>query len=162
MKSQQAASPPTGYNSFKTINRMERITENKKISFFFKRQTNTIADNTQAQNNIQSICQEEEQLNNWALILELADRLSRSEPESREAVKSLKKLIKLNNNQPIQIRAIRVSHENQKKNTKERTNILTLSIIYIYIHPHSSPSSYSLTHPIDLGVSHYHHLPLPL
>ncbi|PLW46311.1 hypothetical protein PCANC_11214 [Puccinia coronata f. sp. avenae] len=88
---------------------MERITENKKISFFFKRQTNTIVDNTQAQNNIQSICQEEEQLNNWALILELADRLSRSEPESREAVKSLKKLIKLNNNQPIQIRAIRLT-----------------------------------------------------
>ncbi|WAQ89981.1 hypothetical protein PtA15_11A673 [Puccinia triticina] len=135
--SQQPPSPPAGYNSNSAFPERTLPNDNnmlssqkppqppgnsiKKQSLFARliqphpspatAQLRTPSPSNQSlvEQTIDWACKHDTHLQNWPHILELSDRLSKSEPESREAVKSLKKLIKTSAKQPIQIRAIRLT-----------------------------------------------------
>ncbi|KAA1133294.1 hypothetical protein PGTUg99_020320 [Puccinia graminis f. sp. tritici] len=128
--SQQPPSPPSGYNSnsaypqrmISTQQQQQQQPPNKKHGFLSRlihlqpsnhQQTLQLIPSSSppsiVEQTINWACQHEQHIANWPHILELSDKLSKSEPDSRQAIKSLKKNIKLSSNQPIQIRAIRLT-----------------------------------------------------
>ncbi|KAH9460861.1 hypothetical protein Pst134EA_017174 [Puccinia striiformis f. sp. tritici] len=108
--SQQPASPPSGYNSNSAYpERLKMIKQPNLFSRLLLLPQQHQQQDHSIELTIEWATQDESHLKQWSHLFELADRLSKSEPDGKLAIKSLKKLIRSNSNHSVQIRAIRLT-----------------------------------------------------